>query len=89
MEAKYGKLEDGEEGEEDTESDETEDDDGDLATADVDAKIFEAIEMLRSKKADVYNPNLKFFNDEVEVAGTEAKTKEKVCWLHWVACTKR
>ena len=82
MEAKYGNLE---EGEENSESDETEDDDGELATADVDAKIFEAIEMLRSKTADVYNPNVKFFNDEVDGAGTKAKTREKVRWLDWAA----
>ncbi|KAF2178980.1 Krr1-domain-containing protein [Zopfia rhizophila CBS 207.26] len=90
LEEKYGKskaLTNGrntdDESEEDSEDAESEDDDGELATAALDAEISATLQAIRSKDPRVYDKNTTFFSaiDENNADGASAAEKEKAMTL--------
>lgn len=60
----------------DSESDEEEDEDGELLTPSIDVQILKTLAAIRAKNEQVYDPNVKFFN-EAELAQAERECKEK------------
>lgn len=65
--------------EEESSSDETEDDDAELATADLDEEIQDALQAIRRKDPRVYDSNVKFYRDweNEDIADAPSKKKEK------------
>lgn len=79
VEEKYGHRVEGDDTETDSEDDVSEDDDAELITEDLDAQISATLQAIRAKDPRVYNPDVKFYQDDEgddeEEAGASKKEK--------------